>query len=76
MDEVFTLLEKISSVGFPGLLMLILYGSYKGIWVWGEPCRAAIKKAEDATAMWQNMALQATGLAEKSTEFAKAVRPQ
>jgi len=36
MNEALEFVGKLGSVGFPTLLMLILYGSYKGVWVWGR----------------------------------------
>lgn len=71
MDEVVTIAHRLSEVGFPTLCALIGYGSYKRIWVWGYQLQAA----EADRDRWMHMALQATGLAEKSTEFAKLVRP-
>lgn len=72
MSEAFDLAQKFSSVGFPTLLVLILFGSYKGIWVWGFQLR----KAETESAEWKAMALQGMRIAETSVHIAKARGPE
>lgn len=70
--EFLELIQKISGVSFGVLLALILYGSYKGIWVWGRQ----LQKSETEAAEWKAMALRAAGLAETSVSIAKtSVRP-
>lgn len=61
------LAQKLSGLGFATTLVLILIGSYRGIWVWGSQ----LQKAEKEAAEWKAMALQAAGLAETSVNIAK-----
>ena len=68
MKELLDLAQKLSGLGFGTFLFLVLYGSYKGLWVWGWQ----LKQCEADVAEWKAMALQATGLAEKTTSIAKS----
>ena len=52
------------------MLILILIGSYYGIWVWGHQLR----KSETECAEWKRMALQSVNLAETSVHMAQRVR--
>jgi hypothetical protein len=61
--------QKLSGASLATVLILILIGSYKGVWVWGS----ALKKAEDEAGQWKAMALQAAGLAETSVNIAKRI---
>ena len=67
MDELLVFANKLSGVGFPTLLVAILYGSYKRVWVWG----VELKRTEERELEWRTMALQATGLAETSVNIAR-----
>lgn len=71
MEEFLALAQKLSGIGFGTLLLLILIGSYKGVWCWGYQ----LQKAEAAAERWQAMALQAAGLAETSVNIAKTRTP-
>lgn len=81
MDELLAFAEKLGSVGFPTLLVAILYGGYKRIWVWGyqlQQCEAAcsvqVQKAEAESQYWKHMAFQVTGLAETSIGIQKSTQ--
>jgi hypothetical protein len=67
MTEIIDLAQKLSGVSLAALLLCILFGSYKGIWCWGYQLR----KAEEESAQWKAMALQAAGLAETSVNIAE-----
>ncbi len=71
MGEVLDIAQKLGSVGFPTLLVAILYGSYRGVWCWGYQLR----EAKDASERWQAMALRAAGLAETSLTITKTRVP-
>lgn len=62
-------IQKLSSASLATILILILIGSYKGVWVWGSQ----LTKSEDESAQWKAMALHAAGLAETSVNIAKRV---
>lgn len=70
MDELVAVANKLSSLGFSTLVILILYGNYKGVWVWGTQ----LKRAEERGDKWQTLALQLAGLAKKSTDIAASVQ--
>lgn len=55
-------LDLAAKVGFSSLLTLILYGSYKRIWVWGSELDACNKEKE----AWKELALRNSGIARKS----------
>lgn len=71
MPEIIDLAQKLGSVGFPTLLVLILYGSYKRVWVWGRELVEAKADAQE----WKTMALQAAGLAETTVNIVKTRIP-
>ena len=78
MTDLVSLAKELSSVGFPTLMVAILYGSYRGWWVWGRTLLEMrddyiqrLSKAEQAGDRWQAMALRATGLAEDSVAITK-----
>lgn len=82
MTEFFDLANKLSGVGFGTLLALILYGSFKRVWVWGFELRDAqaeharqLAEAKAATERWQAMTFAATGLAETSVGIQKSQHP-
>lgn len=71
MGELLALAQQLGGVGFPTLMVAILYGSYKGWWVWGSAYTkmetellARLTKQEQSTDMWQSAALSGVGLAE------------
>lgn len=68
MAEAIALAAKLSSVGFPTLLILILIGNYYEVWVWGRQLR----KAEATSDKWQDMALRSVGIAETTVNIAKS----
>lgn len=67
MDELLTLAAKIGDVGFPTLCILIIYGSYKRIWVWGSE----YAKLEADCERWRGMALDGIGMAKSAVSIAK-----
>lgn len=78
MAEILDIAQKLSGAGLATLLFIILFGSYKGIWVWGRQldeaklkCSEELREAKDKGAEWQRMALQGVGLAESSVHIAK-----
>lgn len=71
MKEAIDLAQKLSGLGFGTFLFIVLYGSYKGIWVWGRQ----LARAEADLQEWKTMALQAAGLAEKTVTIATKTRP-
>ena len=71
MEEFLAIANKLSGVSFATLLTLILYGSWKRIWVWGrdlsdaeERFRNDLKRMESEREWWQGIAVKATGIAE------------
>jgi hypothetical protein len=73
MEEVLTLAQKIATISFPVLMVVILIGSYWETWVWGRQlreckaeCAARLTASERDRDEWKAMALSATGLAETS----------
>lgn len=68
MKEALDFAQKLSGLGFGTFLFIVLYGSYKGIWVWGRQ----LARAEQDLAEWKAMALQAAGLAETTANIVKS----
>lgn len=71
MDELLTLANKLGGVSFATLLLLILYGSWKHVWMWGRDVdalerrhQADMKSITDDRDWWRNVATRATGIAE------------
>ncbi len=75
MEEILSLVNKLGGVSFATLLAVILWGSWKRIWVWGKDCdreiaairaRHAEEKAEwkEGLTFWRDIGVRATGLAE------------
>lgn len=69
--ELFTLINKVGGVSFATLLLIILWGSWRGVWVWGKDKIAAealllerIKRADEVADFWRGIAMKATGIAE------------
>lgn len=58
-DVLSELLARLQGVGFGGLLVAILYGSYRGWWVWGKDYQLLKQECDE----WKSMALKGTGLA-------------
>lgn len=71
MTEVLDLAQKLGGVGFGALLVVILYGSYKGVWVWGRQLTAM----EASRDFWQSAALKSLGIAETSVGLVKSQKP-
>lgn len=67
MNEAFDIVQKLSGAGLATLLFLIIFGSYKGVWVWGYQLREVKAESEQ----WKAMAFQAGGLAELAGNIAK-----
>lgn len=74
-------LEVATKGGTLAMVVAILYGGYKGIWVWGKDFRkmeetwvTRYAKMEDAKDKWEAMALRLMGSVERSQDVAaKAV---
>lgn len=71
MEEVVALLNKLASASFGVLVALILYGSWKGIWVWGRHLaeadaryKADLRRVQEEVDWWRSLAVKATGIAE------------
>lgn len=71
MDDILTLANKLGGVSFATLLLVILYGSWRHVWVWGRDVAALEAKHEaekrvltDDRDWWRNLAVRATGIAE------------
>lgn len=69
MEEALALAQKIATIGFGPLLVLVLIGSYFEVWVWGKQHRAVVAdlvarlaKAEERGDKWQNVALDTAGV--------------
>ena len=78
MADALLLYQKISSIGFAGILFLILAGSYYRKWVWGYQLReqredfvTRLAKVEQEREKWQAIAIRATGLAEHGVAIAR-----
>lgn len=82
MDAIVSLASKLGGAGFGALLLLILWGSWKNIWVWGrdvdrvtERYERLLAKSQEEAEWWRSIALKATGIAETqsrvATELAK-----
>ena len=71
MDEIATLISKLDfrDVSFGGLIAGILFGGYKGIWVWGSQYRRIEAERDE----YKAMTLKLLGIAEKSTNIASSV---
>lgn len=72
------LAQKIASISFPVLMVVILIGSYWETWVWGRQlresktnCEAEVAKVERDRDEWKAMALSAAGIAETSVAIAR-----
>jgi hypothetical protein len=61
------LLDILSQAGVLGMLVFIIYGGYKRLWVWGWSYAEKAKEAEE----WKRLALSGTALAEKAIGVAK-----
>lgn len=71
MEEIITLANRIGGVSFATLLIVILYGSWKHVWVWGrdvEDMKARHQSEKQAIIddrdWWRDVATRATGIAE------------
>lgn len=65
MTEFTELVNRFGAMGLGTMLAAILYGSFKGIWVWGREYR----KLEEDRDRWMHIALRNVGIAEKSTQI-------
>jgi hypothetical protein len=68
--DIVELANKLGGASFATLLVAILIGSYKQIWVWGYQ----LQRAEQDGKEWKAMAMQGIGMAEKSITVAKSVQ--
>jgi hypothetical protein len=66
MTELNIILDAIQRGGMPFIVLLILYGGYKEIWVWGRQLKAAEAREEE----WKRMVLRSTDLATRATNTA------
>ena len=71
MEEILSLASKLGHVGFPTLLIVILYASWKGEYLWKREVatREAVwlarwEEQQRAAEEWKGIALQAHGLAQ------------
>ncbi len=78
MSEVLTLAQQLSGVSLATLLIIILFSSYRGWWVWGKQLtelkadyELRLTKYEASNAKWEQMAMRATGLAEDGVGIAR-----
>lgn len=71
MVEAVDIAQKLSGAGLATLLVLIILGSYKGIWVWGYQ----LQKAEADGQEWKRLAMQGIGMADKAVHIAKSQVP-
>lgn len=71
MASLIDLAQKLSGASLAAILIGVLVGSYRGVWVWGFQ----LKKCEEEGAQWKAMALQAAGLAETSIGIVKRTGP-
>jgi hypothetical protein len=78
--EVLAIANKLAGATLATLLVIILFGSWKKVWVWGREltdCDArysAEKKViADDRDWWRNVAVRATGLAETQGQILKEV---
>lgn len=58
MEQVLT--QLLGPIGLTVFLLLVLFGGWKGWWVFGGTHRECIKEKEE----WKELALKAAGLAE------------
>lgn len=72
LDAIVQLANKLSGVGFATLLLVILWGSWKNVWVWSRDVErltkqyeALLAKAEEQTEWWRSLAIRVTGIAER-----------
>ncbi len=56
-----------TTLSFGTVMVLILYGGYKRIWVWGYQLDKVQKEADE----WKDAALRSSGLAQTSLSIAK-----
>ena len=70
MGDAFALAEKLGTVGFPTLLVIILVGNYFEVWCWGRELR----KSEARALYWQTTAERLAGMAEMSLGIQKSTR--
>lgn len=66
MTEALELVRELSTVGFPTLLLLILYGSYKGVWVWGRQLQEKSLECEQ----WKTAFLRTSAHTDKAIDLA------
>lgn len=78
MDDIISFAQKLSGIGWGAMLFVILYGSYKGIWVWGQDVQKRVDdyekrlcRSEESSTRWQDIAMRATGLGENAIAIAK-----
>jgi hypothetical protein len=71
MEEILSLANKLAGLSFATLLLLILWGSFKRIWVWGRDVTelevrlvAERKVVSDDRDYWKSLAERVLGLAE------------
>lgn len=72
-------LKYVSQIGVLGLLIIVLYGGYKRLWVWGWLYReqeARINKLERERDDWRDIALHGTTLAEATVDLFHRSRSQ
>jgi hypothetical protein len=65
------MVEVVRALGYVGLLIGILYGNYKGIWMWGNDYRKLERERDE----WKAIALQHAGIAERATRLLPGAQP-
>ena len=78
MNEVIALARDLGGVGFPTLLVLIIFGSFKEYWVWGRQLielradyERRLSSAVSEKIKWESIAMKALGLAENGVVITK-----
>ena len=76
-EAVVALASRLGGAGFGALLLLILWGNWKNVWVWGrdvekvtERYEKLLTKSQEEVNWWRSIALQATGIAETQSRVA------
>lgn len=60
--DILTLIDKLSGAGLATLLIVILYGGFKRLWVWGYQ----LEEMRIDRDRWQQLALKGTALSERT----------
>jgi hypothetical protein len=66
VDEILSLVNKLSGVSFATLLAIVLFTQWKDYWGWSRD-RKAVEKDRDE---WKALALENLGIAKKAVDHA------